>query len=225
MLDQIIIGDKASYDDFTASVASRKINAPKKKEIKETIPFSNKTYDFSAIDGEVYWEERELTYVFEIIAPTPELLENAKMLFVSWIMNVQEAKLIDPFIKDYHFSEVTYAGMDFDDDESIEKTTIEVTFTAYPYKVANEEKVYSFSLKAGETKSFSVVNNSAHRIVPTFTSDGEATVKLNETTSFSFTNEFQSDEVMLKAGANALEITNGNDTELTFIIKFTEEVF
>ena len=74
MIDQLIIGDKASCDDYGASVASRKIVPPKKKEIKETVPFSNVTYDFSAINGEQYWEERELEYTLEIIAPTPEEL-------------------------------------------------------------------------------------------------------------------------------------------------------
>ena len=78
MIDQIKIGDKSSYDDFSASFSNRKIGKPKKKVIKETIPFSNITYDFSAINGELYWEERELEYTFEITADTPEELEELK---------------------------------------------------------------------------------------------------------------------------------------------------
>ena len=35
MLDQLIIGNIASYDDFGASVAERKIVKPKKKSIKD----------------------------------------------------------------------------------------------------------------------------------------------------------------------------------------------
>lgn len=56
MLDQLIIGDKSSFDDFDASVSERNISPPKKKEIKETVPFSNVTYDFSKINGELFWE-------------------------------------------------------------------------------------------------------------------------------------------------------------------------
>ena len=63
MIDQLIIGKIASYDDFGASVAERKIIKPKKKSIKETVPFSNVTHDFSAIDGELYWEEASLEYI------------------------------------------------------------------------------------------------------------------------------------------------------------------
>ena len=52
MIDQLIIGDKLSHDDFSDSIALRKINLPKKKSIKESPPFSNITYDFSAINGD-----------------------------------------------------------------------------------------------------------------------------------------------------------------------------
>ena len=88
MLDQLRIGDKYSYDDFFASVAERKIKKPKKKKIKDTVPYSNKTYDFSAINGEVYWEERELEYILELDADTPEELEERKIALSSWLMNV-----------------------------------------------------------------------------------------------------------------------------------------
>lgn len=224
MLDQLIIGTKASFDDFSASFSSRRIGTPQKKEIKETIPFSNKTFDFSAINGEVYWEERELEYEFEIIAPTPELLENAKLLFASWIMNIANEDIYDPFIKDYHFTNCTYSEMEFEDDESIEKTTAKVKFTAYPYKVANDEKIYSFTIPAGSTKEVEVINNSAHRIKPVFTADGSAVVLLNGETSFAV-NTGDYEGVKLKAGANTLEIQNGQESELTLTVKFTEEVF
>ena len=67
MIDQLKIGAIGSYDKFGASVSERKIGNPKKKSIKDTVAFSNKTYDFSKIDGELYWEERPLEYIFEIL--------------------------------------------------------------------------------------------------------------------------------------------------------------
>ena len=68
LIDQLTIKSTSSYDDFEASIKERMIGAPKKKIIKETVPFSNETHDFSGINGEIYWEERTLKYVFEIIA-------------------------------------------------------------------------------------------------------------------------------------------------------------
>ena len=176
MIDQLIIGNTKSYDTFGASVKERKIHAPKKKTIKETVPFSNKTHDFSAIDGEVYWEERQLDYIFEILADSPEELEEKKTAFFSWIMNVREEKLYDPFTEGYHYL-ATFEDIDPDDSE-IEKSTITVTFTAYPYKIANEATVTTQTITTSE-KTITINNKSSHRIIPTFNSSTALTVTVN----------------------------------------------
>lgn len=171
-MDQLIIGEKASFDDFGASVASRKIKMPKKKVIKETVPFSNITYDFSAINGEIYWEERELEYVFEITAETPERLEELKTAFASWVASAQEAELHDPFIPDYHFR-ATYEDMTPEDDEGMDKTTLTVKFTAYPYMIANVAKpIADVVYKPGGLNTTTITNPYGREIIPTFLAEG-----------------------------------------------------
>lgn len=222
MIDQLIIGNKASYDDFEASVKERKNNKPKKKIIKETVPFSNLTYDFSAINGETYWEERTLQYVFEITANTPEELEEKKQLFTSWIMNVMNEELHDPFVLGYHFL-ATFDSID-DDDSEIEKSTITVTFTAYPYMVANTKKSHSISLEAGAEITKEIVNESSHRITPTLIADATFEVKKGDT-SFSIpAGEFTDASFMLAVGVNALSI-KAKEKAGTLKIEFREEVF
>ena len=178
MTDQLIIGDRASFDDFDASVAARKISPPKKKSIKETVPFSNRTYDFSAINGETYWEERELEYVFEITADTPEELEDLKRKFSAWVMGVREQELHDPHIPDYHFL-ATYEDMDAEDDEGLDKTTLTVTFTAYPYMIANAPKVYEAGPFRVES-SLSILNESEHPVSLTIANTASMTMKLGD---------------------------------------------
>lgn len=221
MLDQLIIGDKHSYDDFGASVAERKNNKPKKKSIKESVAFSNVTHDFSAINGETYWEERELEYVFEIIADSAEELEAKKQPFMDWIMNVMNAELHDPFIKDYHFL-ATYSDMDEDDSE-IEKSTITVKFTAYPYMISNEKRIFPLAVTTTEKKVV-VANNSSHRIVPTLTADVECIVKKGSSSFGIPAGSITSEKFMLAPGENVLLIrsTSGNGT---LKIEFSEEVF
>lgn len=140
MFDQLVIGSMASHDDFDATVASRKIKDGAKKEIKKTVPFSNRTYDFSNMDGEIYWEEKELEYTLEIIADSVEELEEKKIALKSWVMNVFQEKLYDPYVPDYHFI-ATFKDIDFDDSE-VEKTTATVKFSAYPYMISNTLKTY-----------------------------------------------------------------------------------
>lgn len=222
MIDQLQIGSKYSYDDFEASVKERKIGSPKKKEIKETVPFSNITYDFSAINGEVYWEERTLEYIFEMDALTPEELEEMKLDFKTWVMNVIEEELYDPFIENHHFI-ATFSDISFDDSE-IEKTTITVKFTAYPYMISNQKKVFKFTLTEGVETKVVVYNHSSHKIAPTFILDVPASLVIGSSTYSMNAGEITSDEIKLEIGTNMLTArsTSGNGT---LRVEFSEEVF
>ena len=228
MLDQLIIGEKASYDDFGASVAYRTIEQPKKKEIKETIPFSNVTYDFSAINGEVYWNERKLEYVFEMTASTPQELEGMKIAFASWVMNVQDEKIFDPFIADYHFKG-TFSEMSFDDDESVEKTTATVAFMVYPYKIANVEITViteiSYTASGNMQRNVEIVNNSSHRLMPTVVVEGNVSIKVGNATIDVGSGTYVDYAFYLPAGESKWVITNKGTNIAKVTISFFEEVF
>ncbi len=222
VIDQLIVGGKRSYDDFEANVKEREVTAPKKKSIKETVPFSNKTYDFSKINGEIYWNERELTYVFEITANSPEELEDKKQAFTDWIMNINDEKIFDPFISDYHFIG-SFDDIDFDDSE-IEKSTITVTFSAYPYMISNAEKVFTFQLTEGEEITTNLINNSSHRIIPTFTSDIDFVITKGMS-SFSFpSGTTKSEKFKLEKGVSMVKMQPASEGG-TVKILFNEEVF
>lgn len=222
MIDQLIIGERASFDDFGASVASRKISAPPKKEITETVPFSNVTYDFSAINGEVYWDRRELQYACEIMSPTPEDLERKKTAFSAWVMNVIEEILIDPFDPHYHYI-ATYADIDYADEEGQYKTTATVKFKAYPYKIANTPKVYNFAIAAGGETTKAVVCDASHPIPPTIITDTAVVVSLGGVSYAVPAGETTDSTLKLKTGVNDLTIKA--ETDCTVTVKFFEEVF
>ena len=225
MLDQLIIGTKASFDEFGASVARRTISQPTKKAIKETIPFSNITYDFSGINGELYWEERKLEYVFEITAPTPQALEELKKAFAAWIMNTVSEKIFDPFIAGYHFVG-TYESMEFDDEEHEEKTTATVTFSAYPYKISNDEVVFKHTLEPAGKVTAIIVNASSHRISPTITVDAACSISFGDVVYTIPAGVYTGDELWLVVGENTFEVNNpSNSIECTVTISFYEEVF
>ena len=223
LIDQVIIGDKASYDDFSASMAKRKIKKPKKKTIKETVPFSNKTYDFSGMNGEVYWEERELEYTFEIMADDPEELEALKLKFSSWLMDIQEEEIHDPFIPDYHFIG-TYDDMDFEDEEDVEKTTATVIFKAYPYMIANVPKVYEVTVAASGEAFLPILNESSHPIAPTITSDNGITLVIGNTSYSLSAGTIADENLKLPKGLTTILLQNTKTTACTVRIKLFEEV-
>lgn len=221
MIDQLIIGGVASFDDYEASLKERKAPAPKKKSIKETVPFSNTTYDFSGINGEVYWEDRELEYSFEITADTPEELEQKRMAFSSWVMNVSAENIYDPFVPDYHYRG-TFEDISYDDDESLEKTTITVKFSAYPYKIANDAKAYTVGVMVDGESEVAVINNSSHPVTPTITTTGATVIIDGETYTLS-AGTYTDSKIKLAVGATTIVCTS-TGTSITNI-SFNEEVF
>lgn len=222
MIDQLIIGSKHSYDDYEASVKERTIGAPAKKKIKETVPFSNTTYDFSAINGEIYWDERPLEYTLEITADTPEDLEAKKQRVMSWLMSVMGESLHDPHIKGYHFI-ATLDSLSIDDTDDIEKTTIKAKFSAYPYMIADAAREYPVRLSAGAAVDIIVENKSSHRLTPTLTSDVAFTVTKDDIVFSVPSGETKDDSFKLDVGNNALTLQATEDG--TVNISFHEEVF
>ena len=223
MLDQLKIGKKHSLDDFGASVAKREIEQPKKKSIKETVPFSNVAYDFSAINGEVYWEERKLTYYFEIMADSPVELEEKKTAFSNWVMNVADEKIFDPYEPDFHYMG-SYEDMFYADEDCVEKTTATVIFSAYPYKVANRKTVNAFVVPAGEEITVNVPNDSGHRITPEVTCTNEVTIKKGDTTYSFPSGTAQNSVFSLVIGDNMLSVKNEGKAACTVEFAFYREV-
>lgn len=219
MFDSVVIGAKDSFLDYEASMKERKIGDPKKKSIKETVPFSNTTYDFTKINGEIYWEERPLKYVFEITADTPEELEVKKQAFKTWIMNVHEEELHDPYIKEFHFI-ATFDEITCDDTE-IEKSTITVKFTAYPYMIANKKKMYRAYLENEDIVELIVINNSSHRIAATF--DSEVNCVILEGNSEIFIRDKA--EIYLETGRHVLTVAGVTEQNGVISLEFYEEVF
>lgn len=221
MFDQILINGIGSYDQFGASVSERTISPPKKKSIKETVPYSNETYDFSGINGELYWEERTLTYVFEILENSPEEMEEKKAKFMAWIMNAVDVELHDIYITGRHFL-ATYDDSDVDDSE-VEKTTITVIFKAYPYMISDSLRSEPFFINAA-AKTVTVINKSSHRVMPTFSANVPFSVAIGSNSFTLPAGESESERIMLSPGENTLTLT-ATGTSGSVSIRFREEVF
>lgn len=159
MIKQLIINGKKSYDDFDLYISERTISQPKKKSIKESVPFSNVVYDFSDINGEIYWEERTLKYVFDFAELSTEEVEVAKSKALTWLMNVHDTDIYDPYIGDYHF----HGSFESDSwSEDFGAGTLTINFSVYPYKISNSDT--SIIEEIGDELTGSsplIINNSA----------------------------------------------------------------
>lgn len=126
-----------SNDDFGQLVASRSISGLKKKGARVSVPFMNGSYDFSGLYGDVFFEDRTLTYVFDLIDDTPDALLDQMSRFLGWASSIDNDEIHDDDLPHYHYLG-SYEGCEPAFDESGEAVTLTVTFTVYPFAIAND---------------------------------------------------------------------------------------
>lgn len=150
-----------SYDDFGLTVAEKTIGNPSKIKTKERVPHSNQVYDFSGIYGGQEYEERQLTYVFNVKDYDKRMIAIKKIESLNWIMNVNEkTKLVDDYIEGYYFLAEVEEAPDFE--EMRFHGTLTVTFTAYPFKIGELEEgndiwdTFNFLLDVAQITEFRV---------------------------------------------------------------------
>ena len=136
-------------------------------------------------------------------------------------MNVQKEELHDPYIKNFHYL-ATFNDIDVDDSE-VEKATITVKFTAYPYMICDFPKIAVFQIPEVDN-TVSVDNKSSHRITPTFKASVECIITKGNASYGIQAGEITDDSFTLDPGVNTFSVrATGNVGTLT--VEFREEVF
>ena len=130
----ITLNNKHSYNDFGLRIISRDIDSPTKKKIKASVPFMNGDYDFSLIYGDQVYENRTLTYKFDLWYENKIEYMNKKIQMLEWLTNGIKEKLYDDLIPGYYFLVDCSDSVNFD--EYFNGANITVTFTAYPFKIS-----------------------------------------------------------------------------------------
>ncbi|RST57684.1 phage tail protein [Siminovitchia terrae] len=135
----ITFDGKHSYRDYGLTVADKVIGNPSKIKVKERVPFSNEIYDFSGIYSGQEYEERQLTYVFNVKDYDKIDLSIKKVEVLNWVMRPnRKVKLIDDYIPGYYFIAEVEEDPDFG--ELRYHGTLTVNFTAYPFKIGELEE-------------------------------------------------------------------------------------
>lgn len=151
--DGITINGKHSYNDFGLYVAERNIGIPAKKVIKKTIPYMNGAYDFTMLNGVPAYEERPITYGFDITGATVEEMEAEKASVLAWLYMAQDVDIFDDAYPETHFRG-SYVSDSWDEDGCQGHLT--VVFEVYPFRISNHDKGVTFTA-ASSTKL--AVNN------------------------------------------------------------------
>ena len=200
--DGIRINDKHSNRDFGLELKTRKIGLPEKKSIRQTVPFMNGYYDYTALNGAPTWGERIIEYSFDVINESPVELDHFVSLVLDWLSNVHDADIYDDTVYLYHWHG-SYESANVEWDESGLKAEIAVSFVVHPFKIADDPIV--INMTAGTHK----VTNHGMVVAPYVLSDASAAIQIGTYVSAIPANEEIQLEIDLKRGENTVIVTGG----------------
>ncbi|MFW5411576.1 hypothetical protein [Aerococcus urinaeequi] len=129
---------KHSYRDMRMTIdPERNISIPNKIKYKESLPFSNKVWDFSSIYGGPIYEERTLTYKFNLMGKSIESKADMNMIktvLLKWLLSPNEkTPLYDDHFPNFYFMAEVEGNNSFEEDWK--HGFLNVTFTAQPFMI------------------------------------------------------------------------------------------
>lgn len=207
MTDGIRINGKHSYGDFGLYLKSRNIGFPEKKSIRETVPFMNGYYDFSALNSAPAWDERIIEYSFDVTNDNPVELDNFVSYVLDWLGNVQDADIYDDTVYGYHWHG-SYDKANLTWDDSGLQVEISVSLVVHPFKIADIPTTHSL------TAGTHTITNSGMAVAPYVQSDANAAIQIGTYVSSIPANETVQLEIDLERGDNTVIITG--DGTVTF---------
>lgn len=225
--------DQHSWEDNDLTISSRDIGHPNKNKIKQELPFSNKIYDFSELYGSQVFEERQLTYTFDIMKPrvidTNWKLNTIKTKVVNWLSRSSgKQPLFDDVYPNYYFLAEVESGADFE--ENWTYGTLSVTFTAYPFMIKEKPEgndiwdTFNFELDVAQfttfdiqgSQSITLINNGSPDVVPKIIANNSFTI-IHDGKEFKVRPGTSEDlDFVLSPGANRMTIRGTGRIEFLF---------
>lgn len=113
MIKNIAFNGKSTAE-LGITVASGNWGQPKPRIITESVPYRDGSYDFSATDGSVHYDNRTLKYVFNIIGSTAEAAAAKLSAVMEWLFSEGDGNLYDEYMPDWYFREVRCTGVSYE---------------------------------------------------------------------------------------------------------------
>ena len=226
----ILFNGKHTYKDFGMKMLDRKFDSANKNKIKEVVPFSNGSYDFTSIYGENTFADRKLEYTFLLKTTDKENLIYKKSEIDLWLLECARVELYDDFEPNFYML-AEAESIDFEEFYNLGK--IKIIFSAYPFKISryyegsdiwNRLTVYDVAQEVIHTvegsKAITLYNQSAISICP-YVVCSEAMTITKDNISYDFPKgTTKSWDFLLSKGENSL-VVSGNGT---IEFKFKKEV-
>lgn len=119
--------------DYNMWLVDRSAPTPQEKTIVEDIPFMQGNYDFSDMLGERIFQNRPLTYTFEILNRNYSHRKSIQTSLENWLMQSGFKNLYDDHAENYYYI-AKCTSVDVAD--SYGGLTVSIEFEAYPFKIS-----------------------------------------------------------------------------------------
>ena len=200
MKNGVKFGDKHSIDDWDLLMTSKNIEDAEPKIIEVEIPGSNGKLDLSEWTGEVLYNNRTLTFNFDIF-DSPSNWWTLKQEITKYIHGKKLKIVLDQDNKYYYYGRCKVA---FSNESTVAHLIIECN--CEPFKYKNE--ITSKSITGTGTL---ILTNSKKRVMPKITSNSSMQFTF-EGKSFVVNGTLQSPDIILKEGENIITVTSGTGT-------------
>lgn len=187
--------------DLGLCCASRSITAPEPKSVRKSLPYADGALDFSNLGGRHFFETRTLKFVFDVLADSPDELEDAVSRLREFVAFVHDSDIYDDDAPDYHYRG-SFDSLDEDPDEYGLSSEVTVSFAVEPYRVANNSSEVSLSVGSNR-----VVNKGAW-CRPTIVPSGTVTVRIGSLEQ-TYTAPSLAD-MALERGENIVTVSGGS---------------
>ncbi|HAM79605.1 phage tail protein [Ornithinibacillus bavariensis] len=208
--------------EFGMWLVSRSAPTPSEKLIIESVPFMQGIYDFSMILGERIYENRTLTYHFEVLERDYTRRKVDRTVLENWLMKDGYAPLYDDHSPGYYYL-TKCTSVDVEDASG--GLTVTLIFDAYPFKVSLLEEgndiwdTFNFELDISQPQEYTVngslsinlLNVGATGISPSIIASSPMAIRKGNVIYDVLQGESKSESFRLEIGENPMTIT-GNGT-------------
>lgn len=223
----ITINEKHSFKDFKLTIKNKKIGIPKKKKIKESLPYMNGSYDFTALYGEPTYDDRELEYSFNVIGENKFDLNSKKMKILEWLTEKNTFDLFDDTLPEYYFKS-TIEELDFNEQGNTGELNLKLS--CYPFKICKKLEgndvwdIFNFESDFAQINKFNIqyetkinlFNCSSINVVPTIVATSTFTI-VKDNFEFKINPGITTDwRFYLNKGDNPLIINGVGEIEFKF---------
>lgn len=221
---------KHLYKDFNCYIDEADTTPPEPNQITVEVPFMQGVYDFTNIFSETTYPNRKLTYYIDVVENDSKNLAITKIILENWLLGKQRDVLKDDRLIGYYYLAKCISIKENDD---AEYTRLEITFTAYPFKVKkwNEgeclwdefcfltDYMQKTKFEINEAKQISLFNFGSKNIIPTIVSNSNMKIIKNNIEYAISLGQTKDYRIELEKGENVFTIVGKGTIEFQFKIE------